>query len=227
MAEIASALAKKEDEAHYKKYAERARTGYQKLVSGKKFSLDTDRQAKLVRPLYLRLLDKEQETYAKDRLIKALENYRWRLNTGFLSTPFILYVLAEMDIEYAYRLLESEEMPGWLYMVKAGANTIWEGWEGTDSRDHYSKGALCEWVFSEMCGIQVAGENKFTIAPRPGGHFTFAKTEYLSAYGKVFSGWEKTESGWKYTVRVPSNTTAEIVLPDGRKETVSAGEYTF
>ena len=227
MAEIASALGKKEDEAHYKKYAERARTGYRKLVSGKKFSLDTDRQAKLVRPLYLRLLDKGQEKYAKDRLLKALENYRWRLGTGFLSTPFILYVLSEMDTEYAYRLLESEEMPGWLYMVKAGANTIWEGWEGTDSRDHYSKGALCEWVFSEMCGIQVAGENKFTIAPRPGGHFTFAKTEYLSAYGKVFSGWEKTEKGWEYTVRVPSNTTAEIVLPDGRKETVSAGEYTF
>ena len=65
MAEIASALGKKEDEAHYKKYAERARTGYRKLVSGKKFSLDTDRQAKLVRPLYLRLLDKRQETVRK------------------------------------------------------------------------------------------------------------------------------------------------------------------
>ena len=227
MAEISSVLGKSEDEKRYKDYAEKARLGYRELVKGKKFSLDTDRQAKLVRPLYLRLLDKEQEKYAKERLIKALDNYRWRLNTGFLSTPFILYVLAEMNIEYAYRLLESEEMPGWLYMVKAGANTIWEGWEGIDSRDHYSKGALCEWLFSEMCGIKVAGENKFTIAPQPGGTFTHAETKYLSAFGPVSCGWQKTEKGWKYAVSVPANTTAELILPDGRKETLSAGEYTF
>ena len=227
MAEIAAVLKKTDDEKHFKEYAEKARVGYQHLVECKKFSLDTDRQAKLVRPLYMHLLNEKQEAYAKERLIKALDNYGWRLATGFLSTPFILYVLADMNIEYAYRLLENEEMPGWLYMPKVGANTIWEGWEGKDSRDHYSKGALCEWLFSEMCGIKVVGENKFEIAPLPGGKFTYAKTEYLSAYGKVTSGWQKTEKGYKYTVSVPANTTASLSLPDGRKETLSAGEYTF
>ena len=227
MAEIAAVLKKTDDEKHFKEYAERARVGYQHLVEGKKFSLDTDRQAKLVRPLYMHLLSEKQEAYAKERLIKALDNYGWRLATGFLSTPFILYVLADMNIEYAYRLLENEEMPGWLYMPKVGANTIWEGWEGKDSRDHYSKGALCEWLFSEMCGIKVVGENKFEIAPLPGGKFTYAKTEYLSAYGKVTSGWKKTEKGYKFTVSVPANTTASLILPDGRKETLLAGEYTF
>ena len=227
MAEIAAVLKKTDDEKPFKEYAEKARVGYQHLVEGKKFSLDTDRQAKLVRPLYMHLLNEKQEAYAKERLIKALDNYGWRLATGFLSTPFILYVLADMNIEYAYRLLENEEMPGWLYMPKVGANTIWEGWEGRDSRDHYSKGALCEWLFSEMCGIKVVGENKFEIAPLPGGKFTYAKTEYLSAYGKVTSGWQKTEKGYKYTVSVPANTTASLSLPDGRKETLSAGEYTF
>ena len=227
MAEIAAVLQKPADEKCFKEYAERARVGYQHLVEGKKFSLDTDRQAKLVRPLYMHLLSEKQEAYAKERLIKALDNYGWRLATGFLSTPFILYVLADMNIEYAYRLLENEEMPGWLYMPKVGANTIWEGWEGKDSRDHYSKGALCEWLFSEMCGIKVVGENKFEIAPLPGGKFTYAKTEYLSAYGKVTSGWQKTEKGYKFTVSVPANTTASLILPDGRKETLLAGEYTF
>ncbi len=227
MAEIAAVLKKTDDEKHFKEYAEKARVGYQHLVEGKKFSLDTDRQAKLVRPLYMHLLNEKQEAYAKERLIKALDNYGWRLATGFLSTPFILYVLADMNIEYAYRLLENEEMPGWLYMPKVGANTIWEGWEGKDSRDHYSKGALCEWLFSEMCGIKVVGENKFEIAPLPGGKFTYAKTEYLSAYGKVTSGWQKTEKGYKYTISVPANTTASLSLPDGRKETLLAGEYTF
>lgn len=87
MAEIAAALGKDEDKELFLKYAEKARTGYRRLVKTKKFSLDTDRQAKLVRPLYMRLLDKEQEKFARKRLIKALDNYGWRLGTGFLSTP--------------------------------------------------------------------------------------------------------------------------------------------
>lgn len=233
MAEIAAALGKREDEKLYKKYAGRARTGYQKLIETKKYSFDTDRQAKLVRPLYMRLLTKEQEEFAEKRLIKALENYGWRLGTGFLSTPFILYVLQDIDIECAYCLLENEEMPGWLFMPKSGANTIWESWEGIKARggvaslDHYSKGAACEWIFSEMCGINVAGENAFLICPNPGGSITFAEAEYNSIYGKIFCGWKKSESGVTYRVIVPSNCKAEIVLPDGRKQTVGAGEYTF
>lgn len=118
MADIARVLGKDSDRKLYEKNAARARKGYSALVSTKKFSLDTDRQAKLVRPLYIGLLDEKQSEYAKKRLIKALDNYSWRLGTGFLSTPLILSVLADIDIEYAYRLLENEQMPGWLFMSK-------------------------------------------------------------------------------------------------------------
>lgn len=233
MAEIASILDKKEDAKRYSFYAEKTKEAYRAIRRTKEYPLDTDRQAMLVRPLYLDLLDVKQTQYAKERLIQAMEHYRWRVGTGFLSTPLILEVLAEIDTEYAYRLLENEEMPGWLFMPKIGATTIWESWEGTQAQggiaslDHYSKGAVLEWVFSKMCGISVCGKNKFEITPQPGGHFTFANTVYNSVYGEVISGWEKTERGWKYNISIPANTTAEIVLPDGRKQTVGAGEYTF
>ncbi|MCR5783989.1 MAG: alfa-L-rhamnosidase, partial [Clostridia bacterium] len=232
MAKIADILKKPDDKKRYLSYADKVRRGYRKLVGTKKFTLDTDRQAKLVRPLYLGLLDEEKTGYAKKRLITALENYGWRLGTGFLSTPLILYVLQDIDIEYAYKLLENEEIPGWLSMPKAGANTIWEAWEGPDSAsggigslNHYSKGALVEWLFGEMCGIKVDGENHFVIAPKPGGHFTFAEAEYRSVCGAVKSGWEKKPDGYEYTVSVPANTTALFVAPDGTKKTLSAGRH--
>ena len=233
MADIARILGKDDDRRLYEKNAARARKGYSALVSTKKFSLDTDRQAKLVRPLYIGLLNEKQSEYAKKRLIKALDNYSWRLGTGFLSTPLILSVLADIDIEYAYRLLENEQMPGWLFMPKNGANTVWESWEGTAAQggiaslNHYSKGAVCEWLFGTMCGINVAGENRFTIAPRPGGHFEFAEASYDSVYGKISVRWDKTDGGYKYKISVPSNCQADIILPDGRKQTVGAGEYEF
>ena len=232
MAEIAEVLEKAEDKKRFSEYAEKAKIGYGKLIECPKFSLDTDRQAKLVRPLYMGLLNEKQAEFAKKRLITALEHYDWRLGTGFLSTPFILYVLEDIDVEYAYKLLENEQMPGWLFMPKMNANTIWESWEGTQAQggiaslDHYSKGAVLEWVVSEMCGIQVSGENEFTIAPKAGGHFTFAKCEYQSVYGKVKSDWRRENGKTVYTISVPANTTAKVVLPDGEK-TLTAGEYEF
>lgn len=233
MEKIATELGKTEDLPNYVEYKEGCKRAYQALVQTKDFDLDTDRQAQLVRPLALDLLNDEQKAFAKKRLIQAMENYGWRLGTGFLSTPFILDILADIDIEAAYKLLENEEVPGWLSMPKAGATTIWESWEGPNaggagegSLNHYSKGAVCQWLFESMCGIQIAGENAFIIAPKPGGHFTYAKAEYSSVYGKVVSGWKKLEAGrYEFEITIPTNTKAKVILPDGRVQEYMAGTY--
>ena len=233
MSEIAERLGHEADAKEFRDYAEGCKRAYQELVSDGIYSLDTDRQAQLVRPLYLELLNEEQTAFAKRRLIEAMEHYGWRLGTGFLSTPLILYVLADYDLEAAYRLLENEEIPGWLSMPKQGATTIWESWEGPNAQDgvaslnHYSKGAVVEWLFSTMCGIRVAGENRFTVAPRPGGHFTHAAAKYNSVFGMVTSGWERRDGKTIYTITVPANCSAEIRLSGGTVEIVGAGTYTF
>ena len=198
MAEISSHLGDTAAAEKYKDYSEKIKEGYRALRKTKKYPLDTDRQAQLVRPLYFDLLDKEDTEYTKARLIKALDNYGWRVGTGFLSTPLILFVLQDIDIEYAYKLLENEEMPGWLFMPKNGATTIWEAWEGNytvsggiASLNHYSKGAVCEWIFSEMCGIKVGSENEYIVAPKVGGSLTHAECEYNGIWGRVKSEWRR------------------------------------
>lgn len=233
MAEICEILGKTEPLQMLREYSEGAKSAYQEMVSIRKFSLDTDRQAKLVRPLYMKLLNEEQKEYAKKRLLQALDHYQWRLGTGFLSTPLILYVLADMDIEYAYRLLENEEIPGWLSMPKNGAMTIWEGWEGPGSDsgicslNHYSKGAVCEWLFDTCCGIRMDGENHFIVEPKPGGHLTYAEACYESIYGHIESSWEKKDGKTVFIVTVPVNCTATVFLPDGSKYMQESGTRVY
>lgn len=79
----------------------------------------------------------------------------------------------------------------------------------------------------DMCGVKVAGENAFEIAPKPDGSVTRARAVYNSVYGTVSCGWTKTENGYRYAISVPSNTTARVILPDGTDKTVGAGEYKF
>jgi alpha-L-rhamnosidase len=235
MAKAAEKYGTNEEVALFTSYHEGCKRAYQELVTTEAYPLDTDRQAQLVRPLALELLTPEQADFAKKRLLKALENYGWRLGTGFLSTPLILDVLAQIDIGAAYKLLENEQIPGWLSMPKLGATTIWESWEGpcneqgagAGSLNHYSKGAVCRWLFDTVCGIRTDGENHFLIAPQPGGSLTYASASYQSAYGRVESKWKKTDSGHSFAVTVPANCEATVQLPDGSRYPQTAGTMIY
>lgn len=230
MSEIERALGHTDEAEKAAEFRRHCVKSYEALSETKNFTLDTDRQARLVRPLAFGLLNEQQTEYARKRLLQALEHYGFRVGTGFLLTPLIMDVLASYDLEAAYRLLENEELPGWLSMPKNGATTVWEAWEGPasgdsgiGSLDHYSKGAVVRWLFDSMCGIHVAGENRFRIEPKPGGHFKEARASYRSVYGTVVSGWKKTGEGYSFLVTVPANCEAEVVLPGGRAVRQAAG----
>ncbi len=227
MAEMASVLGKAEDEKLYREYADGAMAAYRELFLSA--VPDTDRQSKLVRPLAFGIVPEDSCMREKvsDRLVKALDYYDYRVGTGFLSTPYLLSALTDSGhSDTAYRVLENEKMPGWLYEVDHGATTVWENWEGTLSQNHYSPGAVCEWLFSTCAGIRVKGENAFEICPVPGGTLTSVRADYSSPYGTVRVFWDRNDNGCTYSVIVPPNTTAEIILSNGSC-TVSAGTYTF
>lgn len=227
MSEIAEILGEKAYMKRLVPYMEGAKKAYCNLFV-KTGTLDTDRQAKLVRPLALGLLEGEEKTKAGKRLVKAVENYGYRVGTGFLSTPFVLPVLTEAgEIETAYKMLENAKKPGWLAEVLDGATTIWESWEGDLSQNHYSPGAVCEWLFDTVAGIQPDGERHFVITPMPGGSLTYAEGSYKSLYGEVKCRWEKVGGEIHYDIRIPSNTTATVTLPDGRTTEVTAGNHSF
>ena len=65
------------------------------------------------------------------------------------------------------------------------------------------------------------------IAPVPGGTLTYAEASYNSPYGKVTSAWQIENSKTLYAYTIPANCTAEIILPNGQKESVNAGRYTY
>lgn len=228
MAEIAHVLEKEEDEKLFVEYADGAARAYDYLFlqSG---TIDTDRQAKLVRPLGLGLLSGEKKASVQKRLLKAVEKRQYCIGTGFLSTPFVLPVLTEAGfVEAAYKMLENEQAPGWLAEVNAGATTIWEDWEGNVSHNHYSPGAVCQWLFDTVAGIRVEGENYFSITPVPGGSLTEARAQYRSIYGTVRVCWKKQEnSSVTYEIVIPANTTATLFLADGTRKELEPGSYVF
>lgn len=222
MVKIAEVLGRGEDILLYEEYRDGCKVAYNhRFVKGS--DIATTRQSKLVRPLAMDLLEGEAKKRVFARLLASIEQRHYHIGTGFLSTPLILPLLTRMGrSDIAYRMLESEEAPGWLHEVKAGATTIWENWEGDASQNHYAYGSVCEWLFETVCGVRVAGENHFDLAPTPGGTLTHARFAYNSIYGRVSCAWEKHEGTIRYTIAVPAGTTASVRL-SGKAETLTLG----
>ena len=224
--DVARILAKEEDRKLFEKYRDGAKKAYEFLFL--KSVPDTDRQAKLVRPIALGLYcDKTQKKELAARLALSAKNRYYKPSTGFLSTVFLLGCLSDNGYtEEAYRILLNEEYPGWINEIKHGATTIWEDWEGKSSHNHYSPGAVCEWIFKSLCGVSVSGEREFIIAPEVNDLLSFADIEYKSPYGKVSCRWEIKENKTYYNVKVPANCTA--IFRTGKEErTLMFGEYEF
>ena len=199
-------------------------------------SIKPGRQAPNVRALAFGLAEGEKKEKVAERLLEYIRDQDYHLNTGFLSTPYLLSVLTDTGhADYAFRLLEQETSPGWLYNVKAGATTILETWTGMDTHqmsfNHYSYGAVCDYLFSYVAGIRPdeaqPGYRHFFIRPVIGGSLDHAAAEYECVYGKIRSEWKRKDGKIEYRLTIPANTTATFVPVNGSPEEIGSGEYIF
>ena len=233
LAEIAQILGKMEDAGHYRTTAENAGKAF-RYIAVEDGRIHSDRQAEYVRAITFELLTEEEKRQAADDLNCLVQQNDYHLNTGFLSTPHLCAVLADYGyVETAYKLLLQDTMPGWLYQVKKGATTIWETWDGINeegvpsaSLNHYSKGAVTGWLFEGVCGIHLVG-SEIEIKPQPCNMLDYAKAVYHSPVGDIESGWRCEGGKFVYEFVIPANASADIMLPDGRKEHVVAGRHCF
>ncbi|MCL1819664.1 MAG: glycoside hydrolase family 78 protein [Oscillospiraceae bacterium] len=233
--EMLLAIDKSEEAAQCKEYADGAKAAYN-FHFVKDNDIEALRQAPYVRALALGLLDGEAIKNAAHRLNEMVVNGGYKVGTGFLSTPFILQVLMKHGYgDTAYTMLENKDAPSWLAMVEQGATTVCEHYEiynedgspKSISLNHYSLGAVCGFLFDTVCGISVAGENRFVIKPIPGGSLEWAEASYDSVYGKVTGRWERNENGYTLSFEIPANTSAAIHLPDGKVYEAGSGTYTY
>lgn len=199
---------------------------------------DTTQTANVL-PLKFNLVkNKKRLAETLNRMI--IENGR-RLTTGFVGVSYLCPVLSEYGYDKtAYDLLLQTEFPSWLYSVLKGATTIWEHWDGIkpdgsfwsrdmNSYNHYSYGAIADWMYTVMAGIKPSSPAYKTITVKPvtDERISYVKASIETLCGRVVSEWETKNGKTTYTVEIPANTTAEFVYPDGTVKKLGSGKYTL
>lgn len=225
----ATVLNKKEDVALYTAQLIRVKAAFMKEYVSPNGRLISGTQTAYTLALNFDMLPENLRQQAAKRLVDNIESYGNHLTTGFLGTPYLCHVLTRFGYtNVSYKLLLQEQYPSWLYPVKMGATTIWERWDGQkpdssfqsvgmNSFNHYSYGAIGDWMYRQMVGLDTyedgVGYKHSKVQPHIGGGFTNATASLETYYGKLSSGWKLQGDEIYFDVTIPANTIASVFIP--------------
>ncbi len=227
VAKSAKELSKTDDYTYYTTLFDSIKTAFQTAYLSPEGKLTGDTQTAYVLALQFGLLEEEQRPVALKHLTDDIAARNNHHSTGFVGIGHLLPVLTENGYnDLAYTLILNETFPSLGYMVKNGATTIWERWDGyteengfqnpgMNSFNHYSLGSPAEWLYTHAAGIRQAapGFKAINIKPHPGKALEFLNVDYDSPYGNIRSNWKLENDVLHMEVEIPANTTAQIYVP--------------
>jgi len=243
MAEMAAVLGKKDRADAYTKLAEQLRKRFADLHVNPDGTLKIANQSTYAMSLFFGLVPKELEAKAAEQLAKLIRDNGNKMTTGFLGTrPLLPALSATGHHDLSGILMQQKEYPSWGYEVENGATTIWERWDSfikgkgvhspsMNSFSHYAFGAVCEWMFSELGGIDLLepGYDLVKIAPRPTGTITNCAVATETRHGKLACSWKLEGDQFHVEFTVPPNTEAAVTLPlegkGGETRKLGSGSY--
>ncbi len=191
--------------------------------------LKGDTQTAYLLALDFGLIPKEKESVVASHLNRLLSRADGHLQTGFLGIRHLCPVISQfLSAKQAVDLLLNESYPSWGFSIKHGATSIWERWDGwtpdkgfqstaMNSFNHYAYGAVGEWIWSRLAGIDWSeskpGFKEVLMRPIFDERIGFVDAVYESGRGKVKSHWyfsNQDEVIWE--VYLPPETSAKVEL---------------
>ncbi|NMA73543.1 MAG: family 78 glycoside hydrolase catalytic domain [Bacteroidales bacterium] len=182
--------------------------------------------------LFMEIVEPKDKEKVMENLKKDIAKHGNRLTTGDVGNRYLFQSLAQNgENELMYKMHNHYDAPGYGFQIQFGVTTLTEQWDPRQgaSWNHFMMGQIDEWFFRSLAGIEPisAGYQNFRIQPTPVGDLNYIKAYHETLYGKIAVEWTIQNSVFNLNVEVPINTTAEIILPNGEKQKVSSGNYSF
>jgi alpha-L-rhamnosidase len=230
MSRIASILGFDEDARRYSDLHIAVTEAFQRTFVNPNGIVASGTQTAYVLALYFGLIPEDARKRAVAELLRKVEENDYHLATGFVGTPYLLDVLESHGyLDVAYRLLEQESFPSWLFPVKNGATTVWERWDGwtpekgfqdkgMNSFNHYAYGAVGAWMVRTVAGLDLdpgePGYRHIIFRPRPGGSIKWAEAKLETPSGLASIRWDLESESLRVEITVPPGCHATLSLPE-------------
>ena len=239
MEKYANLLNKNEDAKYWSEQAVKMKEAFiAKYYNKEKKCFDNGSQTSSVLPLFFDMIPEGESEAVFEQLVnKIMVHTKGHIGVGLVGAQYLNRVLSDYNrSDISWKLATNTDFPSWGYMVKNGATTIWELWNGDtanpgmNSHNHVMLiGDLNVWFHERLAGIRPAepGYKKILFKPEPVKGIDYVKASLETPYGKASSHWTVKENKFVLNIEVPANTEADVILPDGNSQKVGSGAYTF
>jgi alpha-L-rhamnosidase len=234
MATFAGILGRSDDARSYARLAEEIKTRFNaRFLEEDQYTAHrispvdkSPNQTSNVLPLALDMVPPEKKDRVVEKLFQSTtREWDFHLDTGIIGTRYLLDVLTDNGYgDVAFRIASQESYPGWGYMVREGATTLWERWEkqtggGMNSHNHIMLGSVDAWFYRVVAGLMCAspGWRKIVVKPPLFPGLTRALAKVGTIRGEAGLSWLNRERAFSLDVRVPVGSTAEVYVPIGRE----------
>lgn len=231
MSEMADAIGRHEEAVQYEQLFNKIKDYFAQSYIKNEHLTEKSQTACLL-ALEMELVEGTTRKNIIEDLKALLMRNDYKLSTGFIGTSTLLQTLSKNDMnEIAYKLLLQEKNLSWLYSINQGATTIWERWDsytkekgfnenGMNSFNHFSYGSVGEWFYEYMLGIRYNLLNEYPVLLEPGivignkeNPISKCKGCCDSDFGKIEIMWELKDGRFQYSVDLPVNARAQLLLP--------------
>ncbi len=174
-----------------------------------------------------KIVKPEHKAPVYQTLLNDIEKNRDYHFYGGIFTGYSLweYLPKNQQGELAYKVAANNAYPGYGFMLKNGATSLWEHWENKSSHIHYFMGFVDNFLIRHVAGIDVnkdvPGFREIIFAPKFISEINHAEASYESIHGLVSIRCERKEQGIIYAeLEVPCNCSGKIILPEFEKYTL-------
>jgi len=222
LSKIAGVLNNKDDAEKYLTLA-----NYVKDAINEKF-LDQEQgiyasgfQTELSLPLFWGVVPEEMIKEVADNLAKTVKENGTQLDVGLLGSRAILDALSENGYaDLAYKLASNKEYPSWGWWIANGATTLYENWDIDSEQDlsmnHIMFGEISAWYFKALGGITIdecsPGFKNIILKPNFVTGLDEFRASHNGPYGEIVSEWVMVDNNLIYSVQIPPNSTATLLL---------------
>ncbi len=237
---MADLLGYKQDQVRLEEQAIRVKTGINKWIYDRE---NTEYAGNVPYDEYVPVLNlaaleygivpEEDQQHVEERLIRNIvEEKDNHLYGGVFAVHSAYEYLPQNGYaDLAYQMIVEPSWPSFGWMVGEGATTLWEGFNREGSHIHHFMGAVDNYFYRHLAGInfdvEEPGFRNIIFRPNFIADLDHVEASYQSIQGEIKASWTQTFPGvFEYTVSVPANCKGEVILPGG-KQNLTPGEYNF
>lgn len=225
MAKFAEILGFTDDAEYFKNEVSASTEAYNsKYLNHQIWRYDNNTVTANILPLFFGMVPKGHENDVLENIVDRTEYLHGNhVSTGVVGIQFLMRTLTEYGRgDLALQIAANDTYPSWGYMVRNGATTIWELWNGNtadpamNSGNHVMLlGDLILWEYEYLGGIRALepGYKKIQLKPYPIDGLDFVNCAYNSVSGRIESNWKRNGNHFEWEIVIPANTEAEVWVP--------------